>query len=89
MIKKKNIQGEQQYHLTREGGHSHRRILHAADATGKVIQTTLAERVKQHSRIRVFERYNAIDLICEKATDHEKEKQCIGAYIWNRNTEKS
>ncbi len=86
--KEKNIQGEQQYHLTREGGHSHRRILHAADATGKVIQTTLAERVKQHSRIRVFERYNAIDLICEKATDHEKEKQCIGAYIWNRNTEK-
>ncbi|MGV2870890.1 L-aspartate oxidase [Colwellia sp. E150_009] len=86
--KEKNIQGEQQYHLTREGGHSHRRILHAADATGKVIQTTLAERVKQHSRIRVFERYNAIDLICEKATIHEKEKQCIGAYIWNRNTEK-
>ena len=81
-------QGEEKYHLTREGGHSHRRILHAADATGKVIQTTLAERVKQHSRIRVFERYNAIDLICENNSDTKKEKQCIGAYIWNRNTEK-
>lgn len=73
------------YHLTREGGHSHRRILHAADATGKAVQTTLVEQVKMHSRIRIFERYNAIDLICSKSKDN---KQCIGAYIWNRNTEK-
>ena len=89
--KDENSPGELKYHLTREGGHSHRRILHAADATGKVIQTTLAQRVKQHSRIRVFERYNAIDLICEDTPDKaviNKEKQCIGAYIWNRNTEK-
>ena len=86
--KEDNNQGGEKYHLTREGGHSHRRILHAADATGKVIQTTLAQRVRQHSRIRVFERYNAIDLICEKNTKNSKKKQCIGAYIWNRNSEK-
>ncbi|GAA5142335.1 L-aspartate oxidase [Thalassotalea piscium] len=79
-----NIQGETQYHLTREGGHSHRRILHSADATGFAIQTTLVERVKEHNRIRIFERYNAIDLI-RKDTGN---KACIGAYIWNRNTEK-
>jgi len=84
--KENNSQGEEKYHLTREGGHSHRRILHAADATGKVIQTTLAQRVKEHSRIRVFERYNAIDLICQQ--DDNNEKQCVGAYIWNRNSEK-
>jgi len=78
----------QKYHLTREGGHSHRRILHSADATGKVIQTTLADRVRQHSRIRIFERYNAIDLICESHEQEDKSKQCIGAYIWNRNSEK-
>jgi L-aspartate oxidase len=87
LIKKKSEQGER-YHLTREGGHSHRRILHSADATGKVIQTTLADRVRQHSRIRVFERYNAIDLICESHEEKGKNKQCIGAYIWNRNSEK-
>lgn len=75
--------GSSKYHLTREGGHSHRRILHAADATGQSIQTTLVERVKQHRRIRIFERYNAIDLI----TDKEK-NACIGAYLWNRNSEK-
>ena len=86
--KEDNNQGGEKYHLTREGGHSHRRILHAADATGKVIQTTLAQRVRQHSRIRIFERYNAIDLICEKNTKNSKKKQCIGAYIWNRNSEK-
>jgi len=86
--KEDNTQGKQKYHLTREGGHSHRRILHAADATGKVIQTTLAQRVKQHSRIRVFERYNAIDLICEENTEDDEKKQCVGAYIWNRNIEK-
>ena len=76
--------GEKRYHLTREGGHSHRRILHAADATGQAIQTTLVDRVKSHSRIRIFERYNAIDLICNP----DNEQQCIGAYIWNRNSEK-
>jgi len=85
--KDENSQGEIKYHLTREGGHSHRRILHAADATGKAIQTTLAQRVKQHSRIRVFERYNAIDLICEEKSKNNN-KQCVGAYIWNRSSEK-
>jgi len=85
--KEESEQGER-YHLTREGGHSHRRILHSADATGKIIQTTLADRVRQHSRIRIFERYNAIDLICETHEKNSKNKQCIGAYIWNRNSEK-
>ncbi|WOH37323.1 L-aspartate oxidase [Thalassotalea fonticola] len=77
--------GDTHYHLTREGGHSHRRILHAADATGKSVQLTLAEKVKRHSRIRIFERSNAVDLI---NNDVNGESVCIGAYIWNRNSEK-
>ena len=48
--------GSQRFHLTREGGHSHRRILHAADATGKAVQTTLLDKVKSHPNIRLFER---------------------------------
>src|SRR5690606_28554394 len=40
--------GTRRYHLNREGGHSHRRILHAADATGKAVQTTLVDQVRQH-----------------------------------------
>jgi L-aspartate oxidase len=85
--KEENSTGETKYHLTREGGHSHRRILHSADATGKAIQTTLVDQVKNNSRIRIFERYNAIDLVCSNILG-EKKKQCLGAYIWNRNSEK-
>lgn len=51
------------YHLTREGGHSHRRILHVADATGKTVQTTLAGKVLAHPNISVLEYHQAIDLI--------------------------
>ena len=79
--------GDINYHLTREGGHSHRRILHAADATGQAIQTTLVSQVKNHSRIRIFERYNAIDLVCQENAS-TGENQCNGAYVWNRNSEK-
>ncbi|OIQ96447.1 L-aspartate oxidase [mine drainage metagenome] len=51
------------YHLTREGGHSQRRVIHVADATGSAVQKTLTEKVRQHANISVFERHIAIDLI--------------------------
>lgn len=79
----KDNQGNVRYHLTREGGHSHRRILHAADATGQAVQLTLTEAVQQHPNIHLFERYNAIDLI---RSQHDKNR-CLGAYVWNRNQE--
>ncbi|ATZ72224.1 L-aspartate oxidase [Idiomarina sp. X4] len=70
------------YHLNREGGHSHRRILHAADATGRAVQTTLQEQVLKHPNITVLERYNAVDLITGQRIGAEP--GCYGAYIWNR-----
>jgi L-aspartate oxidase len=82
----KNSVDKDRYHLTREGGHSHRRILHAADATGKAVQTTLIDRVKEHNNIRLLERYNAIDLITDKKLGQEGE-HCHGLYVWNRQTE--
>ncbi len=51
------------YHLTREGGHSHRRVIHAADATGHAVQTTLEGKVKAHPNITILEHHVAIDLI--------------------------
>lgn len=75
--------GESRYHLTREGGHSHRRILHAADATGQAVQQTLNEAASQHPNIHIFERYNAIDLIMDPLNP----ALCIGAYVWSRNNE--
>ncbi|NQZ09175.1 MAG: L-aspartate oxidase [Algicola sp.] len=80
-------QGLTKYHLTREGGHSHRRILHAADATGRAVQTTLINQVLNHPNITLLEKYNAIDLITAKKLGMD-ENQCIGAYVWNRETEK-
>src|SRR5687767_13256068 len=41
----------EELHLTREGGHSHRRIVHAADATGSAVQKTLVQQVKTHPNI--------------------------------------
>ncbi|MBN3847004.1 L-aspartate oxidase [Paraburkholderia sp. Ac-20342] len=51
------------FHLTREGGHSHRRIIHAADATGHAVVATLSEQVRRHPNITLFEDHHAIDLI--------------------------
>ncbi|MEZ8035720.1 L-aspartate oxidase [Vibrio crassostreae] len=78
--------GQPKYHLTREGGHSHRRILHAADATGMAMQTSLQDNVNNHPNIEIFERHNALDLITEDKIGGSKDK-VIGAYIWNRNQE--
>lgn len=78
--------GQPRYHLTREGGHSHRRILHAADATGMAMQTALQDNVHNHPNIQIFERYNALDIITEDKVGGDKNK-AVGAYIWNRNQE--
>ncbi|MBI5780906.1 MAG: L-aspartate oxidase [Rhodocyclales bacterium] len=72
-----------QYHLTREGGHSQRRIIHAADATGAAVQQTLSEKVKAHPNIEVFEHHIAIDLITG-AKIGRPELGCLGAYIFDR-----
>lgn len=72
--------GERQFHLNREGGHSHRRIVHTADATGKAVSESLVSRAKQHPNITIFEHHNVIDLIttpkCGQAPD-----RVIGAYV--------
>ncbi|CUS49139.1 MAG: L-aspartate oxidase NadB [Idiomarinaceae bacterium HL-53] len=73
--------GSAKYHLNREGGHSHRRILHAADATGKAVQTTLVQQALAHPRIKVLENFNAVDLIL---TSDAASKRCVGAYVWDR-----
>lgn len=73
------------YHLTREGGHSHRRIIHAADATGAAIFTTLLARARQHSNIHLIEQQVAVDLITTKKLGREG-NACLGAYVLNRAT---
>ena len=71
------------YHLTREGGHSHRRIIHAADATGVAISSTLIDRVKERDNVQLFEHRVAVDLILQ---EHNSERRCCGAYVHNIKT---
>lgn len=71
------------FHLTREGGHSHRRIIHSADATGKAVHTTLLEQAQLHSNITLLEDYTALDLIRQPDPTSRK-MRCVGAYALNR-----
>ena len=72
--------GETKLHLTREGGHSHRRVVHAADATGKAVSLSLIERAKEHPNIQLFENHNVVELITLKS-EGSPEKRAIGAYV--------
>lgn len=67
------------YHLTREGGHSARRVIHVADATGFAVQQTLTEKLLAHPNITVLQDHIAIDLITGKKLGLEKDR-CYGAY---------
>lgn len=70
--------GEFGYHLTREGGHSYRRIIHAADATGHAISSALIHQVQQRCNVTLYENRVAIDLINQ---GEGAQKRCAGAYV--------
>lgn len=67
-------------HLTKEGGHSHRRVVHASDSTGREVHTTLNNAVKSRANIQVFEHHNAIDLITSFDTNTNR-KRVTGCYV--------
>jgi len=73
------------YHLTREGGHSHRRIIHAADATGKAVQNTLNDKVIAAPNIDIYEHHVAIDVITNRhlAKPGTYNDQAHGVYVLN------
>lgn len=79
-------------HLTREGGHSHRRVAHVADATGDAVQTTLAAKVRNHPNITLLEHHIAVDLITThklfKQSTEDGANRCLGAYVLNSQTGK-
>ena len=70
------------YHLTREGGHSARRVIHVADATGLAVQETLTRRVRANPKITILEDHIAIDLITGEKLG-TGENRCFGAYVLN------
>lgn len=83
-------EGESDFDLHREGGHLHHRILHANDLTGLAIERALLEKARAHPRVKLLERYAAIDLV----TDSKLMKRfgpasrCLGAYVLEEATGK-
>ncbi|MBS0307770.1 MAG: L-aspartate oxidase [Proteobacteria bacterium] len=85
----KDPKAEFGYHLTREGGHSQRRIIHAADATGHAVQVTLEQKVRNHPNITLLENHFAIDLITsDKIGVAVSSATCLGLYVQDVNTGK-
>eukprot|EP00241_Pyramimonas_parkeae_P003946 CAMPEP_0114238424 /NCGR_PEP_ID=MMETSP0058-20121206/7917_1 /TAXON_ID=36894 /ORGANISM="Pyramimonas parkeae, CCMP726" /LENGTH=685 /DNA_ID=CAMNT_0001350533 /DNA_START=428 /DNA_END=2485 /DNA_ORIENTATION=+ len=70
-------------HLTREGGHEHKRIVHAADLTGAEIERTLLAKVRSHSNIFLYENHFATDLVTDQV---ERARHCLGCDAFDRNT---
>ncbi len=75
------------YDLTREGGHSYRRILHAKDATGREVERALVETALKHPNITLYQHHIAVDLITESKVLQKNidQNRCLGAYVLNKN----
>lgn len=68
------------FHLTREGGHSQRRIIHAADATGAALFDTLLAQARLRPNIELLEQCAAVYLITERRLGRTEDR-CLGAYV--------
>ena len=89
----RDANAEMGFHLTREGGHSQRRIIHAADATGHAVQLTLEQKVRAHPNITLFEQHCAIDVISSDKligkhpqAGHPVAPRCLGLYVQDERT---
>lgn len=76
----------EEFSLGKEGGHSHRRILHAKDTTGREIAESLLETARRHQNIQLLEEHFAIDLITSGKLGMVSEDRVLGAYILNEST---
>ncbi len=74
-------QNSEAYHLTQEGGHTHRRVIHAADHTGRSVINTLVEQVQNNPNITILTQHITVDLIMDADN-----KQCLGSHILNKET---
>ncbi len=78
--------GQNELHLNQEGGHSERRIVHNADATGKALSLSLINKAQQHPNIDLLEYHNAIELITTQKRGHKKQR-VLGAYVLDTTTD--
>ena len=83
-----DIKGDttEQLHLAREGGHSHRRVAHVADTTGRAVVNTLDRQVLASPHITVLENHMAVDLILTPVTGRSGDLRVAGLYALDGNT---
>jgi len=72
--------------LTREGGHSARRVVHAKDMTGAAVEAALVAATRDHPNIHVLEHHHAIDLISRHRLGLGGEDRCLGVYVLDTQT---
>ncbi len=72
--------------LGKEGGHSHRRILHAKDTTGREVARALIETARETPNITLLEHHFVIDLITSDKLGAVAENRVLGAYVLERKT---
>jgi L-aspartate oxidase len=80
---RENGSGRPELDLTKEGGHSKRRILHSRDVTGREIERALLAAVASETNIEVFENHMAVDLITLGKLGHLSTDRVLGAYVLN------
>ena len=79
----REINGTSELDLTKEGGHSKRRILHSRDITGKEIERALVAALEKHPRVHVLEHHMAVDLITLSKLGFASEDRALGVYVLN------
>ncbi len=78
----------ERWHLTREGGHSHRRIVHVDDATGWAVSQALIRAARAHPNITLVPHVAAVDLITHRHVQHQRfaQRRCHGVYALDVNS---
>ncbi len=82
-----HVGNEDKLHLTREGGHSARRIVHVDDATGAAVQRTLIAKAKATPNITLLENHTLVDLITSNKLGLAGPNRCHGLYALNTDTD--
>jgi L-aspartate oxidase len=77
----REIHGNRELDLGKEGGHSKRRVLHVQDVTGREIEETLLRELGRQSHVQLLENHMAVDLITAAKLGFATEDRCLGAYV--------
>jgi L-aspartate oxidase len=82
----REVSGQREFDLGKEGGHSKRRVLHVRDVTGREIEETLLRELARQSDVQLLENHMAVDLITAAKLGFTAEDRCLGVYVLDEKT---